>query len=105
MKAGLYRHPLKNSLAIEQDLSSASAPNPPKDKTLETTFHMNMISCSLYHITEMAFLVNAAFADYQGKAAIQTGCHVLHELILMPSVTVLLLGCFCCSLCNISLTQ
>lgn len=48
---------------LQQHLSSASAPNPPKDKTLEITFHMIMISCFLCHITEMAFLVNAAFAS------------------------------------------
>ena len=93
---------------MEQDLSSASAPNSCKDKTLETTFHMNTINRLLHNITDMTFLVNAAFANSQGKAVMQTGCHVLHELILMPAVDlllVLLLGFFCCSLCNICLME
>lgn len=37
-------------LFLQQDLSSAPAPNPPKDKTLEITFHMIMMNCMLCHI-------------------------------------------------------
>lgn len=59
----------KRTDSMEQELSSASAPNPPKDKTCPT----NVTNRLLHHVTETAGLVGA-HEEKLGRGEVVTGC-------------------------------
>lgn len=80
------------------DLSSISAPDPPKDRTPETTFHTNMINCVCGHVAKCFLgcickvLCKRCDAD-RLLCAVWSSANARRDFIL-------LLILVCCSSCN-----